>query len=81
MAGGTGCVASAILIRPRQSGFVVDALENHRMVGADPKLMENMLIRQLRQGKYDRARLREAAEGYASPATRARVFRVLGMAE
>jgi hypothetical protein len=62
---------------PSAEWFVVDAFENHRMVGADPALMEQLLARHLHDGKYDRERLREAAEGYASPAARGRIRRVL----
>lgn len=62
---------------PPLEWFVVDAFENCRMVGADPALMEGLLVRHLRSGKYDAGRLREVAVEYASPATRERLFRAL----
>lgn len=65
---------------PSLEWFVVDAFENYRMVGADPALMETMLARQLRDERVDRARLREVAAEFASPATRERVGRSLSRA-
>lgn len=62
---------------PPLEWFVVDAFENCRMVGADPALMEELLVRHLRSGKYDAERLRELAVEYASPSTRERLSRAL----
>lgn len=62
---------------PSAEWFVVDAFENHRLVGADPDLMEAQLARHLRVGRFDRTRLREAAGEFASPATRLRLARAL----
>lgn len=65
---------------PSTEWFVVDAFDNHRLVGADPDLMAAQLVRHLRTGRFDSARLRAAADGYASPATRTRVAHALEVA-
>lgn len=66
---------------PTAEWFVVDAFENHRMVGADPARMERLLARHVREGKYDREGLLAVSRDYASPATRARIGRSLAGAE
>jgi hypothetical protein len=59
--------------RPSPEWFVVDLLRHHEMAGvALSELLAN-LVRALREGHFDAARLREMAETYGTKATLAAV--------
>lgn len=62
---------------PSPEWFVVDAFENHAMVGADQAEMLRLLALHLRAGRFDAGRLRQAVAEFASPPTRSILLTVL----
>ncbi len=62
---------------PTPEWFVIDLLEHHGMAGASLPELEARLVATLASGRWDRARLREMAEGFGTQATRDLIGRCL----
>ena len=54
--------------------FIVDLLHNERHMGEDTNGLDGLLVRALRDERFDARRLREMAEEYAHPAERERIL-------
>ena len=63
---------------PPPEWFVVDLLQHHEMAGVSLAELEQRLIATLREGRWNRKRLREMAGAYGTKATLALVERCLG---
>jgi hypothetical protein len=62
---------------PPPEWFVVDLLQHHEMAGASLGEVEDRLVATLRQGRWNRGRLRTMADAYGTKATLALVERCL----
>ena len=62
---------------PPPEWFVVDLLQHHKMAGASLGELEERLVATLRQGRWNRSRLRKMADAYGTKATLALVERCL----
>jgi hypothetical protein len=65
---------------PPPEWFVVDLLQHHEMAGASLGELEERLLSTLREGRWNRDRLREMAGAYGTKATLALVERCLDAA-
>lgn len=65
---------------PPPEWFVVDLLQHHEMAGASLAELEERLVASLREGRWNRDRLREMADAYGTKATLAIVERCLDAA-
>jgi len=65
---------------PSPEWFVVDLLQHHDMAGVSLAELKDRLIATLREGRWDRDRLRTMAEQYGTKATLALVERCLSTA-
>ena len=68
-------------IAPSAEWYVVDFLHNIDAAGADPDLAEALLVRALKRGRFDLARLRATTVEYARPEVRARILRAIAAVE
>ncbi|MBI5479037.1 MAG: hypothetical protein HY906_09285 [Deltaproteobacteria bacterium] len=66
--------------RPTPEWYVIDLLQHHDMAGVSIAALEDRLVASLRQGRWDRERLRETAARYGSRATLEMVERSLRQA-
>ncbi len=66
--------------RPTPEWYVIDLLQHHGMAGASLTELEGRLIVTLREGRWERERLRAMAEQYGTKATLALVVRCLRQA-
>jgi len=66
---------------PPLEWFVVDLLQHHEMAGASLAETEERLVATLREGRWNRDRLRDMARAYGTKATLALVERCLGAAD
>ena len=66
--------------KPPPEYFVVDLLQHHGMAGASLAELERGLVATLREGRWDRERLRTMADEYGTRATQAVVERALAAA-
>ena len=64
-------------IDPPPEWFVVDLLQHHEMAGAAITELKERLTATLREGRWNRERLREMADGYGKKATLALVERCI----
>ena len=63
--------------RPTPEWYVVDLLQHHGMAGASLTELEDRLVASLREGRWERERLRAMAEQYGTKATLGLVERAL----
>jgi hypothetical protein len=65
---------------PTPEWYIIDLVQHHEMAGVSITELEDRLVASLREGRWDRERLRETAARYGTKATLALVERALRQA-